>query len=99
MSRKGALCVWPARIMGDNTPADFEQFMLDNYGIRTTFEAEVASTESDRHDLLFYIKDSDVPKFAVPRLSTGIKWASDWHDNGYMNDYPAEILTRYASDL
>jgi hypothetical protein len=46
-----------------------------------------------RHDVFFYIHDEDAMKFAVPRLSLGIRWWEDvikYNDNSHL--YPQEFI-------
>jgi hypothetical protein len=46
-----------------------------------------------RHDVFFYIHDEDAMKFAVPRLSLGIRWWEDvikYNDNSHL--YPLEFI-------
>lgn len=96
------LCVWPGTMMGDSTAKDFENFFAEQ-GFRVMFCEEVVTNgsaerneEGGRHDVLFYIHDEDIRKFALPRLSMGIRW---WEDVVYYNDgaylYSEEILKKY----
>jgi len=74
------LCVWPATILGDNTPEQFEQFIKEEFNdTRAKFTEEVITNPANgekggRHDLFFYIHNDDLGKFAVKRLSYGIRW-------------------------
>lgn len=97
------LCVWPGTVMGDSSAEDFEQFFASEMGVRVKFEREVITNGSvernepgGRHDVLFYVHDDDIPKFAVPRLGMGIRW---WEDVVVYNDgaypYAPEILQQY----
>jgi len=59
------LCVWPATSMGDGTPEEFEDFMYNEFGVRTKFDEEVTTLpgqggEGGRHNLFFYVHDDDV---------------------------------------
>ena len=83
------VCVWPATIVGEDKIADFENWVKEQFGIDAQYLEEV-TTLSDRDengdiventggriDLFFAIKGEDASKFAIPRLSYGIRWASD----------------------
>ena len=99
------LCVWPGTVVGDNKKVqeDFVKFFKDELGVTVKFETEVKTlpdtpgcTETGgRNDVFFYIADDDVMKFAVPRLSMGIRWYEDVLGNGGGKLYPTEILEKY----
>lgn len=94
------LCVWPATMMEDNTPEDFENFMKEQFGVRAHFVEEVVTIadntgEGGRHDLFFYIHNDDIGKFAIPRLSQGIRWWEDVIQNRSHLVYPQEIIDKY----
>lgn len=97
------ICVWTGVTLGDLTPEEFEQFMQDEFEVRTQFK-EVAitngSAERDeiggRSDLIFAIHDNDISQFAIARLAVGIRWWEDvvsYNDGAYL--YTDEVLTRY----
>jgi hypothetical protein len=94
------LCVWPATILGDYTPAQFELYMKEEFGVRVKFEEEVI-TEADsegeggRHDLFFYVHSDDIGKFAIPRMSVGIRWWEDVVANNSHKIYPKNIKHKY----
>jgi len=93
------VCVWPATIVGDKK-AEFETFFLEETGTRVQFLEEV-ETGPDMHegqpvegtggrvDVFFAVHNEDVMKFAVPRLSMGIRWIEDVYGNGGGHMYPA----------
>lgn len=99
------LCVWPGTALGDSTPAELEQFFLDELNARVKYHTEVKTlpdTDDNgnpvpdtggRNDLFFYVHEDDIAHFAVPRLSMGIRW---WEDVvGYNNNshlYTPEFL-------
>lgn len=69
--------------------AEFESNMMEHFGVRTQF-LETIYTKPDtnqwgqpivdtggRADVFFAIDTDDVMKFAVPRLSMGIRWIED----------------------
>lgn len=91
------LCVWPGTVMGGQSPKDFVDFMMAEFGVRVRFDAEVTTTAPTedggfRHDLLFYVCDEDIPKFAVKRLCFGIRYWEDVLDNGNGDVYPEEVI-------
>lgn len=103
------LCVWQATELGDQTPEDFEKFIMDTFGCRAKF-CEVVYTLPDkdksgkpvegtggRSDLFFYVANEDIKKFAVPRLAYGIRWWEDVLMNGQGVLYPKEILDKYPA--
>ena len=99
------LCVWPGTVVGDSKKVqeDFVKFFKDELGVTVKYETEVKTlpntpecTETGgRNDLFFYIADDDIMKFAVPRLSMGIRWYEDVLSNGGDKLYPTEVLEKY----
>lgn len=104
------LCVWPGVVVGIEQIKGLEEFFLEEFGTRVKYEAEVTTNPDldefnqpvpetgGRNDLLFYVHDEDIHKFAVPRLQIGIRW---WEDVVYYNDgahlYSEEILNKYPT--
>ena len=102
------LCVWPGTVLGDSTPADLEQFFLDELNTSIKYHTEV-KTQPDldgngqpildtggRNDLFFYVHSDDIGHFAVPRLSMGIRWWEDvvgYNDNSHL--YTTEFLNAH----
>jgi hypothetical protein len=82
------LCVWPGTDLGDTSPTEFVEFFKEN-GYRVKFDSvQITNPDLDenkepvpdtggRSDIFFYIHDDDTARFAVPRLSMGIRW---WED-------------------
>jgi hypothetical protein len=106
MSKYNQLCVWPGTVVGEDQIKKFEDH-FKNQGWRVKYMEEV-ETKPDvengkvvddtggRNDLLFYIHDDDIGKFAVPRLSMGIRWWEDvvsYNDNSHL--YTDKILNKY----
>ena len=99
------LCVWPGTVVGDSKKVqeDFVKFFKDELGVTVQYETEVKTlpdtpgcTETGgRNDVFFYIVDDDIGKFAVPRLSMGIRWYEDVLSNGGGKLYPTEVLEKY----
>jgi len=97
------LCVLEGTIMPDGGAKELETFFKDNMGVQVKFETEVKTlpdkpgcTETGgRNDIFFYIEDSDIGKFAIPRLQMGIRWWEDVLGNGNGKLYPTEILDKY----
>lgn len=90
------LCVWPGTIVGKDGIDEFEEFMKENFKSRVKYETEVV-LDSGRNDLFFYIHTDDIMKFAVPRLSYGIRWWEDIHFNKQTNEYPKEFVKKYKT--
>ena len=106
MRKYKQLCVWPGTVVGESKVKEFEGHFKD-LGFRIKYAEEV-KTKPDvengkvvddtggRNDLLFYIHDDDIGKFAVPRLSMGIRWWEDvvnYNDNSHL--YTKKILDKY----
>ena len=106
MKEYNQLCVWPGVVVGEDQIKDFEDHFKD-LGFRVKYSEEV-KTKPDvedgkvvddtggRNDLLFYIHDDDIGKFAVPRLGMGIRWWEDvvnYNDNSHL--YTEKILDKY----
>ncbi len=99
------LCVWPGTVLGDSTTEDFENFFLEEMAVRVKYYTEV-KTRPDldeagrpvpetggRNDLFFFVHNEDSGKFAVPRLSMGIRWWEDvikYNDNSHL--YEREFI-------
>lgn len=96
------VCVWPGTIVGAEEVTKFEQFMLDNFDVRVQYLEEIyiipgkrftqaaASKKDGSCELFFAVHDADVTKFAIPRLSVGIRWVEDVlsKGNGQAKCYP-----------
>jgi hypothetical protein len=102
MKKFNQLCVWPGTIVGKDQIKDFENFMLENVGVRVKYMEEVKTLPTPgeegtggRNDVFFYIHDKDISKFALPRLSMGIRWWEDVLGNGNGVLYSQEVLTKY----
>lgn len=94
MEQFNQLCVWPATIVGEDAIQEFNEFMKDEFGIRSKYECEI-ELSSGRNDLLFFIHDEDVQKFAVKRLQYGIRWWEDVFYNNQEDEYPGSIVNKY----
>jgi hypothetical protein len=78
--------VWPGTLMGEGTPAEFEAFILAEFGCRAKYHGQFTTLPGDggeggREDLVFYVHSEDLGKFAVPRLAYGMRWIEDVLDN------------------
>lgn len=87
------VCIWPACIVTETQDLTeikkFEEFMLENFKTRVQYLEEIKTfpdidssgnpvpDTGNRNDLLFAVHDQDIPKFAIPRLSVGIRWIED----------------------
>ena len=105
MKNYNQLCVWPATVVGKDDVKDLEDFFKDEMGVRVKYKTEVLTNPDldddgnevpdtgGRNDLFFYVHDDDIGKFAVPRLSMGIRWYEDvvsYNDGSYL--YPETFL-------
>ena len=95
------LCVMEGTLMPEGGAKELIEFFKDKFGVNVHFETQVKTLpdetgEGGRNDLFFYIADNDISKFAVPRLSMGIRWWEDVLGNGNGKLYPTEILEKYS---
>ena len=99
------LCVLEGTLFPEGGVKEFHKFFKDEMGVRVKFENQVKTlpdfegcTETGgRNDLFFYIHDDDIGKFAVPRLSMGIKWWEDVLGNGNGKLYDEDVLNAYPT--
>ena len=98
------LCVLQGCLMPEGGAKELEKFFKDEMGVKVKFETEVKTLPDPgdlgmktggRNDIFFYIADDDISKFAVPRLSMGIRWWEDVLGNGGGNLYTEEFLEKY----
>jgi len=82
------VCVWPGTVLGESTPADFEKWLKDEFGVEGQYLEEIetspdmengkpVSNTGGRSDLFFAIHDEDVDKFVLPKLRIGARWVED----------------------
>jgi len=83
---------------------------MDTFGVRFKYEDEIFTNPDldsngqpvkdtgDRNDLFFYIHNEDILKFAVKRLSYGIRWFEDVVSsvNNGSHLYPKAIGEKYC---
>jgi len=69
------LCVWQGTVLGDSTIEDFVNFFKETFNARIQFCEEVTTNgnvekdeEGGRNDILFYVHEDDISRFAVKRL-------------------------------
>ena len=99
MKKYNQLCVWPATVVGKDDVKDLEDFFKKEMDVRVKYKTEVLTNPDldedgnevpdtgGRNDLFFYVHDDDIGKFAVPRLSMGIRWYEDvvsYNDGAYL---------------
>ena len=97
------LCVLQGTIMPEGGSKELETFFKDEFGVKVKFETEVKTLPNepgctltgDRNDIFFYIADDDIGKFAVPRMSMGVRWWEDCLLNGDGMFYTKEFLEKY----
>ena len=100
------VCVWPGTLLNENEIPEFEKWILDQFGTRVQF-LETIVTKPDkengkavegtggRHDVFFAVHKDDINKFAVPRLSVGIRWIEDVLDK---NNYRCKIYPQRVNE-
>ena len=98
MNEWNQVCVWPGIVVGSDRVGEFVSGMQEMFGARVKYIEEVKTNPDPgvpetggRNDLLFYIHDDDIAKFAIPRLTAGIRWLEDVHGNGDVHLYPDRI--------
>lgn len=97
------VCVWPAVVVKEEQLTDFVEFFRDEMGVRVQY-LEQLNTKPDqnefgspvegtggRNDVLFAVHKEDTMKFAVPRLSMGIRWIEDVYGNGHGHLYDSRV--------
>jgi len=99
MKNYNQLCVWPATVVGKESIKELEDFFKETMDVRVKYKTEVLTNPDldgdgnevpdtgGRNDLFFYVHDDDIGKFAVPRLSMGIRWYEDvvsYNDGAYL---------------
>lgn len=104
------LCVWQGVVLGDSSTKEFEDFFMEDFGTRIKYETEISTlpdldskgnpipNTGNRNDVFFYVHTDDIMKFAVPRLSIGIRWWEDvivYNDNTHL--YPQEFRDKYPA--
>jgi hypothetical protein len=102
MENFSQLCVWEGTVVGVEEIENFEGWLQLEFGVRAKYCEEVLTLPTEgvedtggRNDLFFRIHDEDVMKFALPRLTIGIKWWEDVLGNGNGVLYPEQILEKY----
>ena len=97
------VCVWPGTVVGPDHVAELEQFFKDQMDVRVQYLEEIL-TKPDieygrmipgtggRCDCFFAVHNDDIMKFAVPRLTMGIRWLEDMYGNGHGALYPARVV-------
>ena len=107
------LCVWQGVLLDDldgSEIKELEDFFIENFDTRIKYETQIKTLPDldrngniiaetgGRNDVFFYVHADDIPKFAVPRLSIGIRW---WEDVIVYNDdthlYPQEFRDKYPA--
>ena len=96
------LCVLEGTLFPEGGVNEFHQFFKDEMGVRVKFENQVKTLPDEtgpggRNDLFFYIHDDDIGKFAVPRLSMGVRWYEDILLNGVGKLYDEDVLKAYPA--
>lgn len=87
-SKFNQIVVWRGTIVGNDKVKDFEKLMKTE-GFRVKYIKEI-KTYSGRNDILFYIHDEDISKFAVRRFKWDMSWLEDALNNS-PNIYSDEI--------
>jgi len=109
MNKFNQLCVLSGTLMPDGGSKEFEEYFKNQMGVDVKFEREVKTLPDvddngrgvagtgGRNDIFFYISNSHMSKFAIARLSMGIRWWEDVLENGSEKIYPEEIVAQYKN--
>jgi len=100
------VCVWPGCLVGEDKVNEFIEFMLKEFKTKIQFLEEIKTKPDTKHgrqvegtgnrnDLFFAVHNEDVGKFAVPRLSVGIRWIEDVLAKG---NYTSKIYPKRVFD-
>jgi len=94
------LCVWPGVTLSGITPEEFTKSIAEMFGgVRVIFKCELLIEGDEdtepRSQLLFYIHQEDLSKFALPRLQSGIRW---WEDAVFYNDNSADYTKEFLEE-
>jgi hypothetical protein len=95
--------VWPGTLLEDMSAKDFEDWVEKTLGTRVQYletvvtapdmnGGETVEQTGGRHDVFFAVHNEDLGKFAVPRLSFGMRWLEDVYGNGGAYLYPKRIV-------
>jgi hypothetical protein len=102
MENFSQVCVWEGTVVGADDIKTFEDWVQDVWKVRAKYCEEVLTLPTPgvegtggRNDLFFRIHDEDIQKFAVPRISIGVRWWEDVLGNGNEELYPQGILEKY----
>ncbi len=102
MGKFNQLCVWEGTLVGKEEIKSFEKFFKNEMNVRVKYMEEIETLPTPgepntggRNDVFFYVHDDDIPKFAIPRLSLGIRLWEDVLGNGNGVLYSQEVLTKY----
>lgn len=92
------VCIWEGTTLGKHTPQEMLEYISQNCGGARLHYLEQVTTNPDpgdtdlkaggRVDQVFAVHRDDTAKFAVPRLSLGIRWIEDIFGNGHGHRYP-----------
>ena len=106
----GVLTLWPGTPVREADlcgPKSIHFFFKQAFGIEVTpvgcvttlpdvdMAGEKIEGTGGRHEFFFFVKLTDVPKFAAMRFRFGMRWWSDVYFNNGQDIYPAEFLEAY----
>lgn len=101
MKKYNQLCVLQGTLEPDSKK-EFNKFFKENFGVRVKYAGQTYTLPDPgvkgtggRSDLLFFIHDDDIQKFAIPRFKMGIRWWEDVFYNKMQYLYNKEILNKY----
>ena len=94
------LCVLEGILSDSGDGTDIIPLIEKEFNVKLKYADYVTTVKNKngpggRHDLLFFIKTSDIARFAIPRLSLGIRWWEDVLGNGHGINYTKDIINKY----
>jgi hypothetical protein len=100
MSKFSQVCVWAATLVKPEEVPAVVAFFKDEFNVRVKYLETVVTLagqggEGGRHDVFLAVHEDDIPKFAVPKLTVGVRWWEDVLNNGEGSIYPSDIREKY----
>jgi hypothetical protein len=82
------VCMWPGVVVTPEEAEEFVKYIQEQMGVRVQYLEQITTgpsfgdpTSGGRIDTVFAVHKDDTMKFALPRMSLGIRWIEDVLDN------------------
>lgn len=99
------MCAWPATLVEPDDEPKLQEFFKEAFGLEHpvhTVGCVITNPDKKngkkvegtggRCDMMFFVHQGDIMKFAVPRLAYGIRWWEDVVGNKRHKIYPSAFL-------